>query len=508
MKNQITSALSDFFFEYETPRQVLVRNRRVGVVCRLIQLGVLVYIIGWVFIYEKGYQSTDTAVSSVFTKMKGVGYTNVSGSETVWDVADYVFPSQGDSSFVVMTNFIITEGQKMGKCPELAGKHNCTSDADCVGGSFKRQTTGVCVNKTQTCEVLAWCPVEDDRTIPNPPLLMSAENYTLFIKNSVTFPLFGVTRSNLVEGIDGNYIGDCLFDPKEKPLCPIFKLGDIVKLSGFSFEKLAQEGGAIGIVVDWTCNFDVDVKHCKPEYNFHGLYGNPSETDGARASVGYNFRYAKYYMEDKIPKRTLLKVFGIRFDVIVKSLARKFDIIPTLTAIGSGVGIFGVATVVCDLVLLYLLPKREFYKNMKFKYTDTQTQTILSSARFVMFEVQEESQDSESIDLDSNAYKTLEANSRRAQDKDEPNVSASRILIQRQDPQRLRYLKSDLGTKRATRKLLHKVNCTETTSWETEDNSRTPTMDGPLRKERTSFLSDPQQHLQPGTSSHSKSQHD
>ncbi|XP_016529797.1 P2X purinoceptor 1 isoform X4 [Poecilia formosa] len=508
MKNQITSALSDFFFEYETPRQVLVRNRRVGVVCRLIQLGVLVYIIGWVFIYEKGYQSTDTAVSSVFTKMKGVGYTNVSGSETVWDVADYVFPSQGDSSFVVMTNFIITEGQKMGKCPELAGKHNCTSDADCVGGSFKRtghgQTTGVCVNKTQTCEVLAWCPVEDDRTIPNPPLLMSAENYTLFIKNSVTFPLFGVTRSNLVEGIDGNYIGDCLFDPKEKPLCPIFKLGDIVKLSGFSFEKLAQEGGAIGIVVDWTCNFDVDVKHCKPEYNFHGLYGNPSETDGARASVGYNFRYAKYYMEDKIPKRTLLKVFGIRFDVIVKSLARKFDIIPTLTAIGSGVGIFGVATVVCDLVLLYLLPKREFYKNMKFKYTDTQTQTILSSARFVMFEVQEESQDSESIDLDSNAYKTLEANSRRAQDKDEPNVSA-RILIQRQDPQRLR---SDLGTKRATRKLLHKVNCTETTSWETEDNSRTPTMDGPLRKERTSFLSDPQQHLQPGTSSHSKSQHD
>lgn len=32
------------------------------------------------------------------------------------------------------------------------------------------------------------------------------------------------------------------------------------------------------------------------------------------------------------------------------------------------------ATVVCDLVLLYLLPKREFYKNMKFKYTDTQSQ--------------------------------------------------------------------------------------------------------------------------------------
>ncbi|XP_049894133.1 P2X purinoceptor 1 isoform X2 [Epinephelus moara] len=396
MKNQITNALSDFFFEYETPRQVLVRNRRVGVVCRLIQLGVLAYIIGWVFIYEKGYQSTDTAVSSVFTKMKGVGYTSVNGSERVWDVADYVFPSQGDSSFVVMTNYIITEGQKMGKCPELHGKHNCSSNADCEGGSFKRQMTGVCVSDTKTCEVLAWCPVEDDHNIPDPPMLMSAENYTLFIKNSVTFPLFGVSRSNLVEGIDAKYISKCLHDPDEAPLCPIFRLGDIVKLSGFNFETIARVGGAIGIVVDWTCNFDVDVKHCKPKYFFHGLYGNPAETDKARASVGYNFRYAKHYLEDSAQKRTLLKVFGIRFDIIVQSLARKFDIIPTLTAIGSGVGIFGVATVVCDLVLLYLLPKREFYKNMKFKYTDTHVQ-----------------HDSESLGLETGDYYTLEANARQ-----------------------------------------------------------------------------------------------
>ncbi|KAM6983652.1 P2X purinoceptor 1 isoform 2-T2 [Tautogolabrus adspersus] len=382
MKSQITNALSDFFCEYETPRQVLVRNRRVGVVCRIIQLGVLAYIIGWVFIYEKGYQSTDTAVSSVYTKMKGVGYTNESGKERVWDVADYVFPPQGDSSFVVMTNYIITEGQKMSKCPELPGKHNCNSSKDCEGGSFKRQMTGVCVkyNTTKTCEVLAWCPVEDDRNIPDPPMLTSAENYTLFIKNSVTFPLFEVTRSNLVEGIDAEYISKCLHHPEKSPLCPIFKLGDIVKLSGFTFETIARLGGAIGIVVDWTCNFDTDVKNCKPKYKFHGLYGNAAETDKVRASLGYNFRFAKHYLENTIQKRTLLKVFGIRIDVIVQSLARKFDIIPTLTAIGSGVGIFGVATVVCDLMLLYLLPKREFYKNMKFKHTDSHIQDPDSEA--------------------------------------------------------------------------------------------------------------------------------
>lgn len=33
-------------------------------------------------------------------------------------------------------------------------------------------------------------------------------------------------------------------------------------------------------------------------------------------------RYAKHYLEDKVQKRTLLKVFGIRVDIIVQSLVR------------------------------------------------------------------------------------------------------------------------------------------------------------------------------------------
>uniref|UniRef100_A0A6Q2X5R3 P2X purinoceptor n=1 Tax=Esox lucius TaxID=8010 RepID=A0A6Q2X5R3_ESOLU len=366
MKSCITNAVSNFFFEYETPRQVLVRSKRVGVVCRLIQLGVLAYIIGWVFIYEKGYQSTDTAVSSVFTKMKGVGYTNVNGEERIWDEADYVFPVQGDSSFVVMTNYIITKEQKIGKCPELhpsyvsaplpptpTPPHSAHTHTPTTG-----KMTGRCLMDSKTCEVLAWCPVEDDSNIPDPALLISAENYTLFIKNSVNFPLYKVRRSNLVEGINMQYIKSCLYDPEKDPLCPIFRLGDLVKMSGYNFSTIAREGGAIGIVIDWTCNLDYAESECCPTYTFHGLYGDAGEKDKARASVGYNFRYTQHYMEDSMEKRNLLKVFGIRFDIIVRSEARKFDIIPTLMAIGSGVGIFGVVS-----SALYIL-KSKAYKNL------------------------------------------------------------------------------------------------------------------------------------------------
>lgn len=48
----------------------------------------------WVFMYEKGYQAIDIAIGSIFTKMKGVSFTNISGKERIWDAADFVFPEQ------------------------------------------------------------------------------------------------------------------------------------------------------------------------------------------------------------------------------------------------------------------------------------------------------------------------------------------------------------------------------------------------------------------------------
>ncbi|XP_059406666.1 P2X purinoceptor 1-like isoform X4 [Carassius carassius] len=376
MRPQIKIILANFFFEYETPRQVLVRNKKVAVACRIIQMGVLAYIIGWVFMYEKGYHAIDTAIGSVFTKMKGLSFTNISGKARIWDAADFVFPEQGASSFVVMTNFIATVGQKQDKCPELQdAKNTCKTDADCDEGKYKRtgngHMTGRCISNTSTCEIYSWCPVEDDRQIPDPPVLLTSENYTLFIKNSITFRQFNVVRSNLVESVNQSYINTCLYHPKTDPLCPIFRLGDIIKLSGFDFSEIARVGGAIGLLIDWDCNLDLSIKYCIPKYEFYGLYGTGRNDKQDKPSLGYNFRYAKYYVENEVEKRTLMKVFGVRIDIIVNGRAGKFDIIPTLTAIGSGVGIFGVATVVCDLFLLYFVPKRDFYKNMKFKHTET-----------------------------------------------------------------------------------------------------------------------------------------
>ncbi|KAH1178910.1 hypothetical protein KIL84_000241 [Mauremys mutica] len=388
---------ASFFFEYDTPRMVLVKNKKVGLIFRLIQLVVLGYIIGWVFLYEKGYQSQDGIISSVSVKLKGLTVTNISGiGPHIWDVADYVFPPQGDSSFVVMTNVIITSGQKQDICPELPDAGQCNNDGDCIQGKYSRQgqgiMTGKCVDfnsNNKTCEIFGWCPVEEDNEIPEdapnpsqslpdttakvlllsgPPLLLEAENFTLFIKNSITFPKFKVSRRNLVEGITTSYLKKCSYHKNKDPFCPVFELGYIVKESGQNFRALALKGGVVGITIDWDCDLDWPVTYCKPVYQFHGLYN-----DDNNVSPGFNFRYAKYYRDNGTDYRTLYKVFGIRFDILVNGKAGKFDIIPTMTTIGSGIGIFGVASIVCDLLLLHFLPRRDYYKQRKFKYAEMRT---------------------------------------------------------------------------------------------------------------------------------------
>ncbi|XP_004605013.2 P2X purinoceptor 1 [Sorex araneus] len=372
MARRLQEELAAFFFEYDTPRMVLVRNKKVGVIFRLIQLVVLVYVVGWVFVFEKGYQTSSSLISSVSVKLKGLAVTQLPGLDPqVWDVADYVFPAQGDSSFVVMTNFIATLQQAQGYCGENPEGGTCTDDSNCTPGKAERKAqgirTGKCVSfndTVQTCEIFGWCPVEVDDNVPRPALLREAENFTLFIKNSISFPRFKVNRRNLVEEVDARYMKTCLYDKVLHPLCPVFRLGYVVQESGQNFNTLAEKGGVVGITIDWNCDLDWHVRHCKPIYEFHGLH------EGKSLSQGFNFRFARHFVENKTNHRHLYKVFGIRFDILVDGKAGKFDIIPTMTTIGSGIGIFGVATVLCDLLLLHILPKRHYYKQKKFKYAE------------------------------------------------------------------------------------------------------------------------------------------
>uniref|UniRef100_A0A673KKX6 P2X purinoceptor n=1 Tax=Sinocyclocheilus rhinocerous TaxID=307959 RepID=A0A673KKX6_9TELE len=341
--------------DYKTEKFVIAKNKKVGVLFRLFQLGVIGYLIGWVFLWKKGYQETEEVIqSSVITKLKGVDFTNSSQSGLqLWGAEDYVIPPQGDRVFFIVTNYVVTPNQKLA----LKGLHFIVV--------YSGVKTSRCINDTGTCEIHAWCPVEHGQT-PLEPMLAKAENFTIYVKNFIKFPKFAFSKSNVLPTTNSTYLKMCRYDKDHHPYCPIFLVGDVINWTGYSFQDLATKGGSIGVGIEWNCDLDKDESQCNPEYSFTRL--DSSKNSQNSAISGYNFRFARYYNDAAGQTyRNLFKVYGIRFDILVNGKAGRFSIIPTVISIGSGLALMGAGVFVCDMILLYMMSKSSFYRETKFE---------------------------------------------------------------------------------------------------------------------------------------------
>ncbi|XP_037365778.1 P2X purinoceptor 2 [Talpa occidentalis] len=354
-------------WDYETPKVVVVRSRRLGVVYRAVQLLILLYFAWYVFLVQKSYQDSETGPeSSVITKVKGV----TASEHRVWDVEEYVTPPEGGSVFSIITRMEVTASQTQGACPESARVQNatCDSDEDCVAGQLdvlgSGLRTGRCVpyyrGASRTCEVSGWCPVEDGAAVSQ-FLGKMAPNFTILIKNSIHYPKFRFSKGNIQTREDG-YLKRCSFHAVSDLYCPIFRLGFIVEQAGENFTELAHTGGVIGVIINWDCDLDLPASKCNPRYSFRRL--DPKHVP---ASSGYNFRFARYYRTHSgSTARTLIKAYGIRIDVIVHGQAGKFSLIPTIINLATALTSIGVGSFLCDWILLTFMNKNKVYSRKKF----------------------------------------------------------------------------------------------------------------------------------------------
>ncbi len=85
---------------------------------------------------NKGYQTTDTATSTVTTKVKGLGYIQYGNTREsfplkqarVFDTSDYIVPPNEYNSVFIMSNFIETI-QTQGHCDEVGQKTEKRNDS-------------------------------------------------------------------------------------------------------------------------------------------------------------------------------------------------------------------------------------------------------------------------------------------------------------------------------------------------------------------------------------------
>uniref|UniRef100_A0A8C1HBI9 P2X purinoceptor n=1 Tax=Cyprinus carpio carpio TaxID=630221 RepID=A0A8C1HBI9_CYPCA len=337
------------FWDYETPKVMVVKDRKLGVIYRAVQLLVITYFIWHVFISQKAYQETETRPeSSVYTKMRGVAMMG----DSVQDTTEYVRPSEGGDVISTILRREVTHDQTQGTCAEVSAKHihNC-------------QRTGRCIpyyNYTfKTCEIKTWCPIEEYAAVRE-PAMEKAINFTVFIKNSIHFPKFKVLRGNIKPNKPKKLLR-CHYHPVTNPYCPVFRLGFIAAQAREKFSELCRTGGIIGVFINWKCDFDKDPSECRPTYSFRRL-----DMRKNLPSSGYYYRFAKYYHKDGVEYRTLIKAYGIRLDVIVQGYAGRFSLIPTIISIVTAMTSVGICSIICDWIMLTFIDKNEVFSEMKF----------------------------------------------------------------------------------------------------------------------------------------------
>lgn len=299
-------------------------------------------------------------IGSTMMKTKGNAlFVNATtGAKQVWDSIDVVNPPMEKGATFITTNFMVTRGQSRGVCNS---PDPCTSNANCTGASSNVDSGGIRTGECTAegyCQVLAWCPVEENlsgKATFN--FLEGVEEFTTFIRNSISFPTAKIVTDSGSELI---------------PNKNLFTTKALLEKAKINFDDIRQLGALVAISYDYDCNLDRPISKCSPEITYARL-----DDPKSKLSTGFNYRYAHYYRHfnsssptSSTGYRDLYKVYGVRFVVLVSGSGRKFDIKNLATNLGSGLAMLSVAAVIADILLVYILPKRTIYKKVKVKEMD------------------------------------------------------------------------------------------------------------------------------------------
>ena len=147
-----------------------------------------------------------------------------------------------DKVLTVIPN-ITCRGNSLNSKNDKENNYNKCVEKRIYGYKSHGSETGDCIKSDRgqegdyVCEIRAWCPVElDILPMAKDALLRNTDQFTVLLKNSISFPWFDADiyrRDNMPNGI-------CKFDPNDTSSyhCPIFQLGDIVRLAGGIYEVM------------------------------------------------------------------------------------------------------------------------------------------------------------------------------------------------------------------------------------------------------------------------------
>jgi P2X purinoceptor 4 len=242
------------FMKYNSVKYIQVYDWRLAMIQYGLQIAILIYVIGFTVIYERGYQGSGLAITSITTKVKGA---TTSTTGMIYDANDLIVPPTEPNAMFVTLNYIATPSQTRGICQGLNDtegecKHGCVAGKYTYNGVL----TGNCSTNGTFCEVKAWCPVEDEDAVTPVYFDNNIASWTIFIRTNAYWPDYNYGRSNTEGTTHPTYN------------VSLWSLQDLVARTGNDFSKIQKKGAIVLVSAKFDCNLDNKKDDCEPTFSF------------------------------------------------------------------------------------------------------------------------------------------------------------------------------------------------------------------------------------------------
>ena len=418
---QVTALDLDEIFSYQTTKEVRMLDRRLGMVNWLIKALVLVYVIGYVFIWREGYTEIEKSVGHVISQVNGTTYSQYNGQVQPWDAIDVVQPALENGAAFIATTVYLTPGQTVGDGANPMRR--CTADSECTQAGTNPLNYGRCTNNF--CQERTWIPAysPDDRVATSVYELQTADRLGVWLKSSIQFPTLDATRvfstigavsrtryvagavTEVSDSAASTTLGDGVALPPD-----YFTIAELLSLAQTcartphppllssplssllspptavphltptacraprsprlapprrrvwphsSYDTVRQTGCTLSVSFMWSCFVDAS-STCAPTIQVTRLDVNERRR-------GFEYQYAHYYRPTAggPSTRDLHTVKGVRILLSSRGEGKKISISAIMLQISSMIALLWLANFAADFLMLHVLPERKHYRTYK-----------------------------------------------------------------------------------------------------------------------------------------------
>jgi len=333
----------DRLLSYYTRQQVRFLDRKLGITFNILLVCIALYIIGYMFIYQKAYLEHEQAKGGVVTHIHGdvVAVSTGKPANRYFSAEDLAYPGLENGNIFITTRQTVHR-QKRGVCvdPSVA----CAADTDCTPGG-----NGHCDQDLGLCVESSWCDEE-----PTPEVYeLDTGDVQIWTRSTIQFIKLAPNRvfSTEQEG-NGPRRGYNTFSVRE-----LLMLCDPLPVR---YEEVAELGAIIEVQFFWECNVKSE-KECHPTVKARRL-----DTVFDPDNIGFGFDYPEHIDDDH---RARNAVRGIRISFRTVGNGKCFSVATTINKASLGAALFSIAQIIADLLMTRVFFLKKKYIARKFEKT-------------------------------------------------------------------------------------------------------------------------------------------